>query len=133
MMERIRITGWAVGLLLVTAGAAAGQETAGTVGGAQVRLTVEDAIEQALAENEQTRIARAAVDRTRGLVREAFADALPTIDGSYQLAHNLQRPVIFFNQARDVTMSAYPLNWTVGQNPRAAEFVAKELARLSAQ
>ncbi len=98
MMDRIRNTGWAVGLLLMTAGGAAGQETAGTDGSAQVRLTVEDAIGQALAENEQTRIARAAVDRTRGLVREAFADALPTIDGTYQLAHNLQRPIIFFNQ-----------------------------------
>ncbi|MGH7589343.1 MAG: TolC family protein [Gemmatimonadota bacterium] len=98
MMDRIRNTGWAVGLLLMTAGGAPGQETAGTDGSAKVRLTVEDAIGQALAENEQTRIARAAVDRTRGLVREAFADALPTIDGTYQLAHNLQRPVIFFNQ-----------------------------------
>jgi hypothetical protein len=53
----------------------------------------------------------------------------------YQIEHTYGRirSVIFFNQARDVTMSAYPLNWTVGQNPRAAEFVAKELARLSAQ
>jgi outer membrane protein TolC len=98
MVDRIRITGWAVGLILMTAGGAAAQEVAGTDRAAQVRLTVEDAIGQALAENEQTRIARAAVDRTRGIVREAFAEALPTIDGTYQLAHNLQRPVIFFNQ-----------------------------------
>jgi len=98
MMDRIRITGWAVGLLLMTAGGAAGQAATGRNGGTQVRLSVEDAIGQALAENEQTRIARATVDRTRGLVREAFADALPTIDGTYRLAHNLQRPVIFFNQ-----------------------------------
>jgi outer membrane protein TolC len=99
MMNRILITGWAVGLFLMTAGGAAGQDTAGTDGNGEVRLSVEDAIGQALAENEQTRIARAAVDRTLGLVREAFADALPTIDGTYELAHNLQRPVIFFNQA----------------------------------
>jgi outer membrane protein TolC len=98
MMVRIRITGWAVGLLLMTAGGAAGQAAAERDGTTQVRLSVEDAIGQALAENEQTRIARAVVDRTRGLVREAFADALPTIDGTYQLAHNLQRPVLFFNQ-----------------------------------
>lgn len=98
MRDRIRNTGWAFGLLLMTASGAAGQQATGTDGGAEVRLTVEDAIGQALAENERTRIARAAVDRTRGLVREAFADALPTIDGTYQLAHNLQRPVIFFNQ-----------------------------------
>ena len=53
----------------------------------------------------------------------------------YQLEHTYGRvrSIIFFNQANDVTMSAYPLNWTVGQDPRAAEFVAKELARLSAQ
>jgi len=98
MIDRIRITGWAVGLLLMTAGGAAGQAAAGRDESTRVRLSVEDAIGQALAENEQTRIARATVDRTRGLVREAFADALPTVDGTYQLAHNLQRPVIFFNQ-----------------------------------
>jgi hypothetical protein len=53
----------------------------------------------------------------------------------YQLEHTYGRirSVIFFNQRADVTMSAYPLNWTIGQDPRAAEFVAKELARLSAQ
>lgn len=53
----------------------------------------------------------------------------------YQLEHTYGRvrSIIFFNQANDVTMSSYPLNWTVGQDPRAAEFVAKELARLSAQ
>ncbi|HKY60780.1 MAG TPA: TolC family protein [Gemmatimonadota bacterium] len=98
MMDRIRITGWAVGLLLMSAGGAAGQAAAGNDEGTRVPLSVEDAIGQALAENEQTRIARATVDRTLGLVREAYADALPTVDGTYQLAHNLQRPVIFFNQ-----------------------------------
>lgn len=97
MRHRIRITGWAVGLLLLTAGAAAGQ-IAGTEGGPPVPLSVEDALGQALAENEQSRIARAEVDRTRGLVREAFSDALPTVEGNYRLARNLQRPVIFFNQ-----------------------------------
>ena len=53
----------------------------------------------------------------------------------YQLEHTYGRvrSIIFFNQPNDVTMSNYPLNWTVGQDPRAAEFVAKELARLSAQ
>lgn len=63
-----------------------------------VRLSVAEAVERALESNEQTRIARAGVDRTRGLAREAFSRALPSIDGSYRLAHNLQRPVIFFNQ-----------------------------------
>lgn len=52
----------------------------------------------------------------------------------YQLEHTYGRirSIIFFNQPNDVTMSSHPLDWTVGQDPRAAEFVAQELARLSA-
>lgn len=69
------------------------QETPPAVG-----LSVEETVARALESHEGTRIARAGVDRTRGLVREAFAAALPTIDGSYRLQRNLQRPVIFFNQ-----------------------------------
>lgn len=55
--------------------------------------------------------------------------------GFYHLEHTYGkiRSIIFFNQRADVTMSNYPLNWTVVQDPRAAEFVARELARLSAQ
>ena len=51
----------------------------------------------------------------------------------YQLEHTYGRirSIIFFNQPNDVTMSTHPLNWTVSQDPRAAEFVARELARLS--
>ena len=63
-----------------------------------LRLTVHEAVELALTANEQTRIARAAVDRTEGQVREAFARAMPTIDGSYRFTRNLQRPVLFFDQ-----------------------------------
>ncbi|MGH7572536.1 MAG: TolC family protein [Gemmatimonadota bacterium] len=90
-------------IFLVSAGGSAiAQErlpdTGPTDSPASTRLTVEEAVGRALAENEQTRIARAAVDRTQGVVREAFADALPTIEGTYSLARNLQRPVIFFNQ-----------------------------------
>ena len=53
----------------------------------------------------------------------------------YQLEHTYGRirAVIFFNQPQDVTMSTSPLNWTVTQNPRATDFVAGELARLSAR
>lgn len=67
-------------------------------GGPPRPLSVVQAVEGALEANEEARIARAAVDRTRGVVREAFAGALPSIDGSYRLTRNLQRPVIFFNQ-----------------------------------
>lgn len=63
-----------------------------------VRLSVDGAVERALAVNEEARIARAVVDRTEGQVREAFARALPTIDGSYRFTRNLQRPSIFFEQ-----------------------------------
>jgi len=62
-----------------------------------IALTVEEAVVRALSTNEETRIARADVDRTEGAVREAFARALPSIDGSYQLTRNLQSPVLFFN------------------------------------
>lgn len=97
MNDRIRITILALTLLGAGAVSAAAQEPSPGVG-APLPLSVEEAVSRALAENEQTRIARAAVDRTRGIVREAFADALPTVDGSYNLARNLQRPIIFFNQ-----------------------------------
>lgn len=97
MNDRIRTTILALILLGAGAVSAAAQEPSPHVG-APLPLSVEEAVSRALAENEQTRIARAAVDRTRGIVREAFADALPTVDGSYNLARNLQRPIIFFNQ-----------------------------------
>jgi HAE1 family hydrophobic/amphiphilic exporter-1 len=61
-------------------------------------LTVAEVVERALVANERTRIARALVDRTEGQVREAFARALPTIDGGYRFTRNLQRPVLFFDQ-----------------------------------
>ncbi len=96
MKDRFRSMTFVAILLMSAAGSAAAQQP--SVEPAVVRLTVAEAVAQALAENEQTRIARAAVDRTRGVVREAFADALPSVDGTYNLAHNLQRPIIFFNQ-----------------------------------
>ncbi|HUP19732.1 MAG TPA: TolC family protein [Gemmatimonadota bacterium] len=65
---------------------------------AGIPLSVGEAVARALETHERARIARAAVDRTEGLVREAYANALPAIDGSYRYTRNLQRPVIFFNQ-----------------------------------
>ena len=96
MKHGIRIIGLGV-LIAASAARAAAQESPEAIG-TPLRLTVQEAVGRALAENEEARIARAAVDRTRGLVREAFADALPTVDGTYNLARNLQRPIIFFNQ-----------------------------------
>jgi outer membrane protein TolC len=97
MSNRIRSTIPALILLGATAASAAAQGPSPDTG-APLPLSVEQAVGRALAENEETRIARAAVDRTSGLVREAFADALPTVDGTYNLARNLQRPIIFFNE-----------------------------------
>ena len=74
--------------------------------GASLRLTVDQAVERALVENEQTRIARADVDRTEGQAREAFARALPTIDGTYRFVRNLQRPSIFFDQGGETQQIA---------------------------
>ena len=54
----------------------------------------------------------------------------------YHLTHTYSRGVralVFFNQTNDITISpTYPLNWSVTQSDRAAEVVAKEIARKSA-
>ncbi|HEY7470784.1 MAG TPA: TolC family protein [Gemmatimonadota bacterium] len=83
-------------MLVVLPGLARGQDA--PAADSTLPLTVAEAVERALAANEQARIARAQVDRTEGQVREAFARALPTIDGSYRFTRNLQRPVLFFDQ-----------------------------------
>lgn len=82
--------------LAVLPGFARGQEAGPPAD--SIRLSVSEAVERALLANERARIARAAVDRTEGQVREAFARALPTIDGSYRFTRNLQRPSLFFDQ-----------------------------------
>ena len=94
----IRVYAIAVALTLAAglAGpvAARAQEAAGDT----LDLTVAEAVQRALVTNEEARIARAAVDRTEGQVREAYARVMPTIDGSYRFTRNLQRPVLFFDQ-----------------------------------
>lgn len=118
--------------LVVAPGVARGQEAQRAD---SLRLTVPEAVELALAANEQARIARAAVDRTEGQVREAFARAMPTIDGSYRFTRNLQRPVIFFDQgegtqqieignatehAFDLSLEQPVLDFSLGSAVRAA-------------
>ena len=111
MMDRIRIMGWAVGLFVMTAGGAFGQEMAGTDGSGQVRLSVADAIEHALAENEQTRIARAAVDlgdRESGELRLpgpnpiTLDPALVTDAGSSRYIVEIYSGLVGFNQDYEV-------------------------------
>lgn len=114
----------------VAPGSAGAQQTSDSL-----RLTVAGAVERALAANEEARIARAAVDRTEGQVREAFARAMPTIDGSYRFTRNLQRPAIFFEQdgeteqvaignetehAFDVTLEQPVVDFSLGSAVKAA-------------
>lgn len=118
--------------LLVAPGLARGQEAQRPD---SLRLTVPEAVDMALAANEQARIARAAVDRTEGQVREAFARAMPTIDGSYRFIRNLQRPTLFFDQdgetqqvaignatehAFDLTLEQPVLDFSLGSAVQAA-------------
>ncbi|HEX6159751.1 MAG TPA: glycosyl hydrolase [Thermoanaerobaculia bacterium] len=54
----------------------------------------------------------------------------------YHLGHTYSRgvkAVVFFNQPNDITISpTYPLNWSITQTPKAAEVVAREIAKRSA-
>lgn len=47
-----------------------------------LRLTLDDAIQRALTQSEEVRLARAQVMETNGQVREAFAGALPQLNGN---------------------------------------------------
>ena len=60
---------------------------------------------------------------------EWYREALYHLDHTYGRV----RALVLFNQSRDVTMSAYPLNWSALQSPRASAVVAKELSRRSAE
>ncbi len=97
MLRRAFLTAGVLAAAAFSAQRLAAQTTSDTL-----RLSVEEAVGRALEANERARIARTEVDRTEGIVREAFARALPSIDGSYRLTRNLQRPVIFFNQNGEI-------------------------------
>ena len=60
---------------------------------------------------------------------EWYRQAFYHIDHTYRRGI---RAVVFFNQENDTTMSTYPLNWSVMQDPRAAGFVSQQLASHSA-
>lgn len=63
-----------------------------------VALTVDQAVDVALARSERVVLAAAVVDQARGSVEETRSRALPSIDFAYNYARNLQLPAIFFNQ-----------------------------------
>ncbi|MBK5258330.1 MAG: cellulase [Thermoanaerobaculia bacterium] len=52
----------------------------------------------------------------------------------YHLEHTYGRikAVVFFNQPSDATTTSTPLNWSVLQDPRTTQFLARELARMAA-
>lgn len=64
-----------------------------------------------------------------GDVYQWYSQAFYHMDHTYSRG---VRAVIFFNQARDATLTGYELNWSPAQSARAADLVAKELARRSA-
>ena len=65
-------------------------------------LTVEQAVDLALAQSERVVLAAATVDQARGSVEETRSRALPSVDFAYNYARNLQRPAIFFNQGGQI-------------------------------
>ncbi|HEY7530495.1 MAG TPA: TolC family protein [Gemmatimonadota bacterium] len=67
-----------------------------------IPLSLEEAERLALERNERILIAEEEIERTRGLVREVRAQALPSLDLTYRYARNIQRPVIFFDQGGEV-------------------------------
>ena len=60
---------------------------------------------------------------------EWYRQAFYHIDHTYRRGI---RSVVFFNQENDITMSTYPLNWSVMQDSRATSFVSQQLASHSA-
>lgn len=67
-----------------------------------IRLSLREAEELALGNNERVLIAREEVERTRGQIREVRAQSLPSLDVTYRYARNIQLPVIFFNQDGEI-------------------------------
>jgi outer membrane protein TolC len=68
-------------ILALAAAVLAGPARAQTAGDT-VKLTLDQAVQRALDQSEEIRLAQAQLDETDGQVREAFASALPQINGS---------------------------------------------------
>ncbi len=60
------------------------------------RLTLDEAIEIALQNNAETRIAMMEIKKAEARVDEAFGYALPTVNLSANFMHYIEKPVIFF-------------------------------------
>lgn len=92
-------------------------------------LTLATAIQQALEQGEEMRLARAQVTQTRGQVRQAFASALPQINGT--LTYTRQFASVFQNlggQGTDTTFTNAFKNSPFGAaNTWNAEITASQL------
>lgn len=73
----MRYLGLGLGVALMAAAPARAQSPTDTL-----RLTLEVAVQRALSQSEEVRLAQAQVDEMNGQVREAFSGALPQINGS---------------------------------------------------
>jgi len=61
-----------------------------------LKITLDKAIDMALANNTETKIARMEIEKAEAAVDEAYGYALPTIDLSANLMHYFEKPIIFF-------------------------------------
>jgi outer membrane protein TolC len=80
-----------------------------TVSLAAESLSLDDAIELALKRNKSISVARLGVSRAESQVREAYGTALPSVNFSAGLNHNIQLPVFFF--PNPVTGQVAPLRF----------------------
>jgi len=61
-----------------------------------ITLTLDKAIELALQNNTETRVAKMEIEKAEAAVNEAFGYALPTLNLSANFMHYFEKPVIFF-------------------------------------
>ncbi|HCN04040.1 MAG TPA: hypothetical protein DIS79_00345, partial [Bacteroidetes bacterium] len=78
------------------------------------QLTLDDAITIALRENKKVQIARLGVEKAKSQVREAFGNALPSLDLTAQLNRNTQVPIFFIPNFEDPSAGLTPIR--VGLN-----------------
>lgn len=78
------------------------------------QLTLDDAITIALRENKKVQIARLGVEKAKSQVREAFGNALPSLDLTAQFNRNTQVPIFFIPNFEDPSAGLTPIR--VGLN-----------------
>lgn len=69
-------------------------------------VSLEKAIEMALENNTDAKIARMEISKAEAAVREAYGYAMPTVDLSANLMHYFEKPVIFFPDFESMLQNA---------------------------